>query len=83
VTQLGGLISAMPAAGFEENWKRSFELLFTDGESGLNLRNNVGHGLCDCPPRHHVALALHAVLHLLAITHGVIHLREGEAGEQL
>ena len=81
VTQLGGLISAMPAAGFDEDWKRSFELLLTDGESGLNLRNNVGHGLCDCPPRHHVALALHAALQLLAITHGVIRLRE--AGEQL
>ena len=81
VTQLGGLISAMPAAGFDENWKRSFELLLSDGESGLNLRNNVGHGLCDCPPRHHVALALHGALHLLAITHGVVHLRE--AGEQL
>jgi hypothetical protein len=81
VTQLGGLISAMQAAGFDEDWKRSFELLLTDGESGLNLRNNVGHGLCDCPPRHHVALALHAALQLLAITHGVIRLRE--AGEQL
>ena len=81
VSQLGGLISAMPAAGFDENWKRSFELLLTDGENGLNLRNNVGHGLCDCPPRHHVALVLHAALHLLAIAHGVIHL--GEGAEQL
>ena len=77
VTQLGGLISAMPVAGFDENWKRSFELLLTDGESGVNLRNDLGHGLCDCPPRHHVALTLHAALHLLAVIHGVVHLSEG------
>ena len=32
----------------------------------------MGHGLCDCPPRHHVALVLHAALFLLAVVHGVI-----------
>ena len=72
MSQLGSLIAAMPAAGFDQNWTRSFELLLTDGEHGLNLRNEVGHGLCDCPPRHHVALVLHAALFLLAVVHGVI-----------
>jgi len=72
MSQLGSLIAAMPAAGFDQNWTRSFELLLTDGEHGLNLRNEVSHGLCDCPPRHYVALVLHAALSLLAVVHGVI-----------
>lgn len=73
MSQLGSLIAAMPAAGFDQNWTRSFELLFTDAEHGLNLRDEVGHGLCDCPPpRHHVALILHAAQFLLAVAHGVI-----------
>ena len=82
LSQLGSLIAAMPIAGFDPNWTRSFDLLLTDGEHGLNLRNEVGHGLCDRPPRHHVALALHAALFLLAVAHGVIALppRESEAG---
>jgi hypothetical protein len=78
MSQLGSLVAAMPAAGFDQNWTRSFELLLTDGEHGLNLRNEVGHGLCDCPPRHHVALVLHAALFLLAVVHGVIALPQGE-----
>jgi len=72
MSQLGSLIAAMPTAGFDQNWTRSFELLLTDGEHGLNLRNEVSHGLCDCPPRHYVALVLHAALSLLAVVHGVI-----------
>ncbi|MCX4748039.1 hypothetical protein OG455_21395 [Kitasatospora sp. NBC_01287] len=75
VTQLGTLIAQMPAAGFDGSWSRSFALLLTDGEHGLNLRNDVGHGLCDCPPRHHVALVLHAALFLLAVAHGVVALQ--------
>jgi hypothetical protein len=71
MSQLGALIATMPAAGFDESWSRSFALLLTDGERGLNLRNQVGHGLCDCPPRYHVALVLHAALFLLAVVHGV------------
>ena len=39
MSQLGALIAAMPAAGFDQNWTRSFELLLTDGEHGLNVRN--------------------------------------------
>jgi hypothetical protein len=80
MSQLGSLIAAMPAAGFDQNWTRSFELLLTDGEHGLNLRNEVGHGLCDCPPRHHVALALHATLFLLTVVHGVIALPQAGPG---
>jgi hypothetical protein len=34
MSQLGALIAAMPAAGFDQNWTRSFELLLTDGEHG-------------------------------------------------
>ena len=71
MSQLGSLIAAMPTAGFDQNWTRSFELLLTDGEDGLNLRNEVGHGLCDCRPRHHVALVLHATLFLLAVVYSV------------
>lgn len=72
VSQLGLLIAGMPAAGFDENWKRSFALLLTDGEYGLNLRNDVGHGLSYCPPRAHLGLVLHAALALLAVAHGVM-----------
>jgi hypothetical protein len=72
MSQLGSLISATPAAAFDQDRTRSFDLLLTDGEHGLNLRNEVGHGLCDCPPGHHVALVLHAALFLVAVVHGVI-----------
>jgi hypothetical protein len=75
------LIATMAAAGFDQNWTRSFELVLTDGEYGLNLRNEVGHGLCDCPPRHHVALVLHAALFLLAVVHGVIAYRDRAWGQ--
>lgn len=68
----------MPDAGFDQNWTRSFELLLTDGEHSLNVRNEVGRGLCDCPPRHHVALVLHAALFLLAVVHGTIALPKTE-----
>jgi len=82
VSQLGSLISEMPSAGFDANWQRSFELLLTDGENGLNLRNNVGHGLCDCPPRHHVALVLHAALYLLAVANGVVLLSDSDPADE-
>jgi hypothetical protein len=72
MTQLGGLIDNMPAAGFNEDWTSSVKLLLTDGVRGLNLRNDVSHGLSDCPPRIHVALVLHAALFLLAVVHGVV-----------
>jgi hypothetical protein len=81
MSQLGSLIAAMPASGFDQSWTRSFELLLTDGENGLNLRNEISHGLCDCPPRHHVALVLHAALFLLAVVHGVVILPQAEPDE--
>jgi hypothetical protein len=74
VTQLGALINLMPEAGFDEDWKSYFSLLLTDGQRGLNLRNEVSHGLGDCPPRPHVALVLHATIFLLAVAHEVISL---------
>jgi len=80
VSQLGALIAEMTAAGFDENWQRSFALLLTDGEHGLNLRNDVGHGLSDCPPRLHVGLVLHAALALLAVARGVMPLRVRGSG---
>jgi len=70
LSQLGTLISAMPDAGFDADRTRYLHLLLTDGVHGLNLRNDIGHGLIDCPPRNHVALALHAALFLLAVAHG-------------
>ena len=72
VVQLGTLISNMATIGFDEDRRHSFALTFTDGERGLNVRNDVCHGLIDCPPRPVVALVLQAALHLLAVAHGVI-----------
>lgn len=72
MSQLGALISAMPAAGFDPDWTRSLALVLHDTERGLNLRNDIGHGLRDCPPRYQVALVLHAALFLLAVAHVVI-----------
>jgi hypothetical protein len=72
VVQLGTLISSMAKIGFDEDRRHSFALTFTDGERGLNVRNDVSHGLTDCPPRPVVALVLQAALHLLAVAHGVI-----------
>ncbi|MFD0635500.1 hypothetical protein ACFQ9X_32070 [Catenulispora yoronensis] len=72
VLQMGTLISNMEKIGFDEDRRHSFVLTFTDGERGLNVRNDVCHGLVDCPPRPVVALVLQAALHLLAVAHGVI-----------
>ncbi|MGW1496900.1 DUF4209 domain-containing protein [Streptomyces sp. NPDC002402] len=70
VDQLGGLIRSMPAAGYPADWSRALELLLVDPDRGLNLRNNVCHGLIDTPPRHRVALILQAALYLLSHAHG-------------
>lgn len=70
VDQLGSLIRNMPAAGFPADWSRALELLLTDPDRGMNLRNNVCHGLIDTPPKHHVALILQAALYLLSYAHG-------------
>lgn len=72
VVQMGTLISSMEKVGFDEDRRLSFALTFTDGERGLNIRNDVCHGLVDCPPRPAVALVLQAALYLLAVAHGVI-----------
>lgn len=72
VSQLGTLIDVMPDAGFDPDWQRSLALLLTDGERGLNLRNDISHGLRDCPSRPLIALVLQAALFLLAVAHGVI-----------
>src|SRR5262249_8789238 len=45
VVQLGTLISSMEKIGFDEDRRHSFALTFTDGERGLNVRNDVCHGL--------------------------------------
>ncbi|MER7690511.1 DUF4209 domain-containing protein [Streptomyces sp. NPDC097610] len=70
VDQLGGLIRRMPAAGYPADWSRALELLLVDPDRGMNLRNNVCHGLIDTPPRHRVALILQAALYLLSHAHG-------------
>lgn len=74
VAQLGALIAKMEQIGFDEDWRHSLALTFTDGERGLNVRNDVCHGLTDCPPRCVVALVLQSALHLLAVAQGVISL---------
>ncbi|MEW2558560.1 DUF4209 domain-containing protein [Streptomyces griseorubiginosus] len=70
VDQLGGLIRSMPAAGFPSDWSRALELLLVDPDRGMNLRNDICHGLIDTPPKHHVALILQAALYLLSYAHG-------------
>ncbi|MEU5137724.1 DUF4209 domain-containing protein [Streptomyces californicus] len=68
--QLGGLIRSMPAAGYPRDWSRALELLLVDPDRGLNLRNEVCHGLIDTLPKHRVALILQAALYLLSHAHG-------------
>ncbi|MER5988654.1 DUF4209 domain-containing protein [Streptomyces sp. NPDC001787] len=70
VDQLGGLIRSMPAAGYPADWSRALELLLIDPDRGMNLRNNVCHGLIDTPPKHRVALILQAAIYLLSHAHG-------------
>jgi uncharacterized protein DUF4209 len=70
VDQLGGLIRSMPAAGYPADWSRALELLLVDPDRGMNLRNDVCHGLIDTPPKHRVALILQTALYLLSHAHG-------------
>ncbi|MEU4110947.1 DUF4209 domain-containing protein [Streptomyces sp. NPDC027717] len=70
VDQLGGLLRSMPAAGYPADWSRALELLLVDPDRGMNLRNDVCHGLIDTPPKHRVALILQAALYLLSYAHG-------------
>ncbi|MET7297172.1 hypothetical protein ABZS79_34630 [Streptomyces griseoloalbus] len=70
VDQMGGLIRSMPAAGYPRDWSRALELLLVDLDRGMNLRNDVCHGLVDTPPKHRVALILQAALYLLSHAHG-------------
>ncbi|MCX5174188.1 DUF4209 domain-containing protein [Streptomyces virginiae] len=70
VDQLGGLIRNMPDAGYPADWSRALELLLVDPDRGMNLRNNICHGLIDTPPKHRVALILQAALYLLSHAHG-------------
>lgn len=72
VVQMGTLISNLAKVGFDEDRRHSLALTFTDGERGLNVRNDVCHGLVDCPARPVVSLVLQAALHLLAVAQGVI-----------
>ncbi|MGW3134162.1 DUF4209 domain-containing protein [Streptomyces sp. NPDC001123] len=70
VDQLGGLIRSMTAAGYPADWSRALELLLVDPDRGMNLRNDICHGLIDTPPKHRVALILQAALYLLSHAHG-------------
>ncbi|MEU1155536.1 hypothetical protein ABZ369_21325 [Streptomyces sp. NPDC005918] len=70
VDQMGGLIRSMPAAGYPRDWSRALELLLVDPDRGMNLRNDVCHGLVDTPPKHRIALVLQAALYLLSHAHG-------------
>jgi hypothetical protein len=70
VDQMGGLIRSMPAAGYPRDWSRALELLLVDPDRGMNLRNEVCHGLVDTPPKHRVALILQSAPYLLNHAHG-------------
>ncbi|MGW4564208.1 DUF4209 domain-containing protein [Streptomyces sp. NPDC004561] len=47
-----------------------WKLLLVDPDRGMNLRNNICHGLIDTPPKHRVALILQAAVFLLSHAHG-------------
>ncbi|WP_405417531.1 hypothetical protein [Streptomyces microflavus] len=70
VDLLGGLLQSMPKAGYPADWSKALELLLVDSDRGMNLRNDILHGLAGTPPRHHVALILQAALYLLSHAHG-------------
>ncbi|MFJ9776584.1 hypothetical protein ACIRVF_36010 [Kitasatospora sp. NPDC101157] len=70
VDLLGRLLQSMPEAGYREDWSRVLELLLVVPEHGLNLRNDILHGLTGAPPRHNVSLVLQAALYLLNHAHG-------------
>ncbi|MGW8354298.1 hypothetical protein [Streptomyces wedmorensis] len=70
VDLMGGLLQSMPKAGYPADWSRALELLLVDPDRGMNLRNDILHGLTGTPPRHHVALILQAALYLLSHAHG-------------
>lgn len=70
VDLLGGLLQSMPKAGYPADWSKALELLLVDPDRGMNLRNDILHGLAGTPPRHHVALILQAALYLLSHAHG-------------
>ncbi|MFJ2237816.1 DUF4209 domain-containing protein [Streptomyces sp. NPDC087859] len=44
------------------DWSRALELLLVDPDRGMNLRNDVCHGMVDTLPKHRVALILQAVV---------------------
>ncbi|MFZ4240380.1 hypothetical protein ACOZGD_35110 [Streptomyces murinus] len=70
VDLMGTLLQSMPKAGYPADWSKALELLLVDPDRGMNLRNDILHGLTDTPPRHHVALILQAALYLLSHAHG-------------
>ncbi|MFF4308469.1 hypothetical protein [Streptomyces sp. NPDC001601] len=70
VDLLGKLLQSMPEAGYPADWSRALELLLVDPDRGMNLRNDILHGLAGTPPKHHVALILQAALYLLSHAHG-------------
>ncbi len=70
VDLMGGLLQSMPEAGYPADWSKALELLLVDSDRGMNLRNDILHGLTGTPPRHHVALILQAGLYLLSHAHG-------------
>ncbi|MFE4529025.1 hypothetical protein ACFRMO_32805 [Streptomyces anulatus] len=73
VDLMGGLLQRRPKAGYPADWSKALELLLVDPDRGMNLRNDILHGLTGTPPRHHVAhvaLILQAALYLLSHAHG-------------
>lgn len=70
VDLMGKLLQNMPKAGYPADWSKALELLLVDPDRGMNLRNDILHGLTGTPPRHHVALILQAALYLLSHAHG-------------
>ncbi|MCW8216518.1 hypothetical protein [Streptomyces griseolus] len=67
---MGGLLQSMLKAGYPADWSKALELLLVDPDRGMNLHNDILHGLTGTPPRYHVALILQAALYLLSHAHG-------------
>jgi hypothetical protein len=54
----------MPAAAYPRGRSRALELLLVDPDRGVNLRDDVCHGMVDTLSKHRVALILQAALDL-------------------
>jgi hypothetical protein len=71
LSQPGSLLRELADQGLDESWSRSLQAVLVKPGLGINLRNDVLHGLRDdAPDRVETALVLQCALFLLALIHG-------------